>query len=200
MIFEFNGFVPVVHETAFVHPQATVTGNVIIGKDVYIGPSCALRGDWGQIIIEDGCNVQENCTVHMFPGTTVRLKKGAHVGHGAIIHGANLGENCLIGMNAVIMDEVEVGDECIVGALSFVPAKMKIPNRSLVVGNPAKIVKSVSDEMIQWKTMGTALYQKLPQECHETLKEVTPLREIEPNRPSQESMYTTWESIKNTTK
>ena len=200
MIFEFNGFVPVVHETAFVHPQATVTGNVIIGKDVYIGPSCALRGDWGQIIIEDGCNVQENCTVHMFPGTTVRLKKGAHVGHGAIIHGANLGENCLIGMNAVIMDEVEVGDECIVGALSFVPAKMKIQNRSLVVGNPAKIVKSVSDEMIQWKTMGTALYQKLPQECHETLKEVTPLREIEPNRPSQVSMYTTWESIKNTAK
>ncbi|MFT4600361.1 MAG: phenylacetic acid degradation protein [Arenicella sp.] len=196
MIFEFNGFIPVVHESAFVHPQATVTGNVIIGKDVYIGPSCALRGDWGKIVIEDGCNVQENCTVHMFPGKTVTLKKGAHVGHGAIIHGANLGENCMIGMNAVLMDDVEVGAESIIGALAFVPAKMEIPKRSLVVGNPAKIIKEVSDDMLKWKTMGTQLYQQLPADCQETLKEVEPLREEEPNRPSQESMFTTWESIK----
>jgi len=196
MIFEFNGFIPVVHETAFVHPQATVTGNVIIGKDVYIGPSAALRGDWGQIIIEDGCNVQENCTIHMFPGTTVLLKKGAHIGHGAIVHGGTIGANCLVGMNAVIMDDVVIEDECIIGALCFVPAKMQIPKRSLVVGNPAKIIKEVSDEMMKWKTMGTALYQRLPSELHATLKEVEPLREIEPNRPTQESMYTTWESIK----
>lgn len=196
MIFEFNGFIPVVHESSFVHPQATVTGNVIIGKDVYIGPSCALRGDWGKIIIEDGCNVQENCTVHMFPGKTVVLKKGAHVGHGAIIHGANLGENCLIGMNSVLMDDVEIGDECIVGALSFVPAKTKFHKRSLIVGNPARVVKEVSDEMMNWKKMGTALYQKLPAECQATLKEVQPLREEEANRPSQESMYATWEKVK----
>lgn len=196
MIFEFNGFIPVVHETAFIHPQATVTGNVIIGADVYIGPGAALRGDWGQIIIEDGCNVQENCTVHMFPGTTVRLKKGAHIGHGAIVHGGTIGENCLVGMNAVIMDDVVIEDECIIGALCFVPAKMNIPKRSLVVGNPAKIIKQVSDDMIKWKTMGTALYQKLPGECHETLREVEPLREIEPNRPSQDAMYKTWEEIK----
>lgn len=196
MIFEFNGFIPVVHESAFVHPQATVTGNVIIGKDVYIGPSAALRGDWGQIIIEDGCNVQENCTIHMFPGTTVLLKKGAHIGHGAIVHGGTIGENCLIGMNAVIMDEVIIENECIIGALCFVPAKMQIPRRSLVVGNPAKIIKPVSDEMMNWKTMGTALYQRLPRELYKTLKEVEPLREIEPNRPAQKSMYATWESIK----
>ncbi len=196
MVYAFNGFIPVVDESAFVHPQATVTGNVIIGKDVYIGPGAALRGDWGQIIIEDGCNVQENCTIHMFPGTTVRLKKGAHIGHGAIIHGATIGENCLIGMNAVVMDDAIIEKECIIGALCFVPAKMQIPQRSLVVGNPAKIIKQVSDEMIQWKTMGTALYQKLPGECHETLKAVEPLRAIEPNRPTQASMYQTWEQIK----
>lgn len=196
MIYEFNGFKPVIHETAFIHPLAAVTGNVIIGKDVYIGPGAALRGDWGQIIIEDGCNVQENCTIHMFPGTTVLLKEGAHVGHGAIIHGGTLGKNCMIGMNAVVMDDVEVGDESIIGALCFVPAKMVIPRRSLVVGNPGKIIKEVSDDMIKWKTMGTALYQKLPGECHASLKEVEPLREVEPNRPSQESMYKTWEEIK----
>lgn len=197
MIFEFNGFIPVVHPSAFVHPQATVTGNVIIGKNVYIGPSAALRGDWGQIIIEDGCNVQENCTIHMFPGKTVLLKERAHIGHGAIVHGGTIGKNVMIGMNAVIMDDVVIEDECIIGALCFVPAKMHLPKRSLVVGNPAKIIKSVSDEMISWKTMGTKLYQELPAECQATLKEVEPLREIEANRPKQEAMYATWEKIKN---
>ena len=196
MIYEFNGIKPVVHESAFVHPQAAVTGNVVIGKDVYIGPGAAIRGDWGQIIIEDGCNVQENCTIHMFPGTTVILKEGAHIGHGAIIHGGTIGKNCLIGMNSVIMDDALLEDECIIGALTFVPAKMHLPKRSLAVGNPAKIVKKVSDEMIEWKTKGTALYQALPKECHTTLEECEPLREIEANRPTQESMYATWEKVK----
>lgn len=197
MIYEFNGFKPVVHESSFVHPQACVTGNVIIGKNVYIGPGAALRGDWGQIIIEDGCNVQENCTVHMFPGVTVLLKEAAHIGHGAIIHGGTIGKNCLIGMNAVVMDNVELGDECIVGALSFVPADSKFPARSLIVGNPAKAIKEVSDEMIAWKTKGTQLYQALPAELYATLKPCEPLREIEANRPKQESMYNTWNAIKN---
>ena len=118
MIYAFQGYIPVVHESSFVHPQAVVTGNVVIGKNVYIGPGAAIRGDWGQIIIEDGCNVQENCTVHMFPGITIVLKEGAHIGHGAIIHGAHIGKNVLIGMNAVVMDNVKVGDNCIIGALT----------------------------------------------------------------------------------
>ncbi len=196
-VYSFNGFVPVVHESSFIHPKASVTGNVIIGKDVYVGPGAAIRGDWGMIIIEDGCNVQENCTIHMFPGTTVTLKKGAHVGHGAIIHGGTIGENCLIGMNSVIMDDSIIGKECIIGALSFVPAKSLFPERCLIVGNPAKKIKEVSNEMIEWKTKGTALYQTLPRACFESLSECEPLREIEEDRPSQESMYTTWETIKN---
>lgn len=175
--YQFNGIKPVVHSSAFIHPQATVTGNVVIGKNVYIGPGCALRGDWGKIIIEDGCNVQENCTVHMFPGVTVLLKEGAHIGHGAIIHGATIGRNCLVGMNAVIMDEVELGDESIVGALCFIKQAERIPVRSLVVGNPAKIIKQVSDDMIAWKTEGTKLYQQLPQQCYDTLILCEPLRE-----------------------
>lgn len=195
-VYSFNGFVPVIKESSFIHPKASVTGNVIIGENVYIGPGAAIRGDWGKIVIEDGCNVQENCTIHMFPGTTVTLKKGAHIGHGAIIHGATIGENSLIGMNSVIMDNVLVGDECIIGALSFIQAKMQLPKRSLAVGNPAKIVKEVSDEMISWKTKGTAFYQALPKECFDTLKEVEPLREIETNRPIQDVNFTTWESIK----
>lgn len=192
MIYEFNGFKPVIHESAFIHPQANVTGNVFIGKNVYIGPNCVLRGDWGKIVIEDGCNVQENCTVHMFPGTTTTLKEGAHIGHGAIIHGGTIGKNTLIGMNAVIMDNVIIGDESIVGALCFVPTKMEVPRRKIVVGNPAKIVKDVSDKMIEWKTKGTELYQKLPEDCRQTLKECEPLRVPEPNRPEQDDALKIW--------
>lgn len=197
MFYEFKGFVPVVHESAFVHPQAAVTGNVIIGKDVYIGPGAAIRGDWGGIIIEDGCNVQENCTIHMFPGITVRLMEAAHIGHGAIIHGAIIGRNVLVGMNSVIMDHVEIGDECIIGALTFIKANEQIPPRSLVAGNPGKIIKEVSDDMIAWKTQGTKLYQALPKECFESLRSCEPLREIPANRPKQETLYQTWKEIKN---
>ena len=195
-IFEFDGFVPVVHESAFIHPNATVTGNVIIGRDVYIGPGAAIRGDWGGIIIEDGCNVQENCTIHMFPGVTVVLQAGAHIGHGAIIHGASIGKNCLVGMNAVIMDRVVVEDECIIGALAFVSADSHIPARSVVVGNPAKVVKQVTDEMIAWKTEGTAIYQRLPEQCRLSLRPCEPLREVPADRRIQEDMYKTWNQNK----
>jgi len=191
MIYSFKGYIPVVHKSSFVHPLAAVTGNVIIGKDCYIGPGAAIRGDWGQIILEDGVNVQENCTVHMFPGKSIVLNESAHIGHGAIIHGAHIGKNVLVGMNTVIMDDAEIGDESIVGAMSFIKAETKIPKRSLVVGNPAKVIKQVSDDMIAWKTKGTQLYQELPKECHDTLKEVKPLREVPMDLKMQASNYKT---------
>lgn len=196
MTYSFKGFVPVVHPSSFIHPLAAVTGNVIIGKDCYIGPGAAIRGDWGGIVLEDGCNVQENCTIHMFPGITVRLKAGAHIGHGAIIHGAEIGANCLIGMNAVIMDNVIIGDESIVGALTFVKSDTTYESRSLIVGNPGKVIKKVSDEMINWKTKGTALYQALPGEMQQHWREVDPLAEIPADRPAQEKLYGTWDAIK----
>ncbi|MCH2197955.1 MAG: transferase hexapeptide repeat family protein [Flavobacteriales bacterium] len=196
MFYEFKGFIPVVHPSSYVHPLAAVTGNVIIGKDCYIGPGAAIRGDWGGIVIKDGCNVQENCTVHMFPGVTLTLDEGAHIGHGAIVHGANIGKNVLVGMNAVIMDEAEIGDGSIIGALSFVKAKTVIPPRSLVVGNPAKIIKEVCDDMLNWKTKGTALYQQLPSDIREHMREVEPLSEIPADRPLQEKLYETWEQLK----
>lgn len=189
MIYRFKEYIPVIHESSFIHPQAAVTGNVIIGKNCYIGPGAALRGDWGQIILEDGCNVQENCTIHMFPGVTVILKEGAHIGHGAIIHGATIGRNCLVGMNAVIMDNVELGDESIVGALCFIKQDEKIPRRSLVAGNPGKIIKEVSDEMMAWKTEGTKLYQQLPAECFQYLEPAEPLTVVPADRQVQTGMY-----------
>jgi len=197
MVFSFKGFVPVIDPSSFIHPQSTITGNVIIGKDVYVGPGAAIRGDWGGVEIKDGCNIQENCTIHMFPGVTVVLEESAHIGHGAIVHGAHIGRNCMIGMNSVIMDNVELGAECIVGALSFIKANSIFESRSLIVGNPAKLVKTVSDEMIDWKTKGTKLYQSLPKECYDSLKECDPLTEMPENRIKQEELYKTWNSIKN---
>jgi phenylacetic acid degradation protein len=195
-IFAYKGIRPVIDESAYIHPNATVTGNVIIGRHVYIGPGAAIRGDWGKVVIEDGCNVQENCVIHMFPGTTVLLKEAAHIGHGAVVHGATVGGNSLVGMNAVLMDDAQIGDECIIGALCFVPAEMKIENRKVVVGNPARVIKDVSDEMLAWKTEGTRLYQSLPEECRQLLEPCRPLREIPRDRPDQEALYRPWKAAK----
>ncbi len=192
MIYSFNDFIPIIHPTAFVHPQACVTGNVIIGRDVYVGPGAALRGDWGKIIIEDGCNVQENCTIHMFPGVTTILKPFAHIGHGAVIHGATIGKNCLIGMNSVIMDNVVLEDECIVGALSFIKQDSTFERRSLIVGNPAKKIKEVSDEMMSWKTEGTRLYQSLPNQMKDSWRACEPLTSPPTEEKIQEEVYKNW--------
>jgi len=192
MIYEFQGFRPVIHESAFIHPQAAVTGNVIIGRDVYVGPGAAIRGDWGAVVIGDGCNVQENCTIHMFPGTTVVLEEGAHIGHGAIVHGARICRNALVGMNAVVMDDAVVGSGSIIGALCFVPSEMQIPERKIVVGNPARIIKDVTDEMLAWKTAGTGLYQALPAAMREGWNPCEPLREVPADRAPQARMLQTW--------
>lgn len=189
--YSFEGFTPVVAESSFIHPLAAVIGNVVIGEHCYIGPGAALRGDWGGIILEDGCNVQENCTVHMFPGVRTILKAGAHIGHGAVIHGATIGENCLVGMNAVVMDNVVLGTGCIVGALSFVKGDSVFADRSLIAGNPAKVIKDVSDEMLEWKTEGTKLYQGLPARMHASLTECEPLREVPAERKTQDKAYKT---------
>ena len=196
MIYEFNEYKPVVHESAFVHDLAAVTGNVYIGRDVYVGPGAAIRGDWGEIIIEDGCNIQENCTIHVFPGKSVVLRESAHIGHGAVIHGGKIGSNTLIGMNSVVMDDAEVGDECIIGALCFIKAETKILNRKLVVGNPAIIKGNVSDDMLEWKSEGTKIYQELPLECMNTLRECEPLREIPKDRSPQKTNYKSWKETK----
>jgi len=151
-IYEFDGYRPVVHESAFVHPLAAVTGNVVIGRDVYVGPGAAIRADWGEILIADGCNVQECCVIHVFPGATVTLDESAHIGHGAVIHGANIGRNTLVGMSSVVMDRARIGAECVIGAMSFVRADMVVADRKVVVGNPARVVK----DALTWAQSGTA--------------------------------------------
>lgn len=199
--YSFKGIVPKIHPESYVHPLASVIGDVIIGKNVYIGPFASLRGDFGRIVIHDGCNIQDSCTIHMFPGVTVVLEEMAHIGHGAIVHGAKIGKNVLVGMHAVIMDDADVGENSVIGALSFVPAGMKIPPKSMVVGNPAKIIKEVKDEMISWKTEGTKLYQQLAKDCKNELSECTPQYVENPVSYLTESgvntdNYKTWNKVK----
>lgn len=193
MIQAFKGMVPVIDPSAFIHPLAVVIGHVTIGADCYIGAGAVLRGDWGRIILEAGCNVQENCTVHMFPGTTVHLSEGAHVGHGAVIHGARLGRQCMIGMNAVVMDDVEVGEGCIVGALAFLKAESRWPARRIIAGNPAREIGEVSDDMLSHKMEGTALYRQLPGDCHRSLETVNPLDSLPEHRPEDFPDFQTWQ-------
>ena len=195
-IFEFEGYKPVIDESSFIHPNASIIGNVIIGKNVFVGSGASIRGDFGGVVIKDGSNVQENCQIHMFPGVVVVLEEDSHIGHGAIIHGAKIGRNTLIGMNAIIMDDAVVGSECIVGASSFVPSKMKIPDRKLVIGNPAIIKRDVNDEMIQWKMEGTKLYQELPQRYKNSFKPCEPLREVPADYKIQDATLKIWKDTK----
>ena len=190
--YSFGGLIPVVHPSSYVHELAVIVGDVIINEDCYIGPGAVIRGDWGRITLEKGCNVQENCVVHMFPGKHITMEEGAHVGHGAVVHGAQLKKNCLIGMNAVILDGAVVGENCIVGALSLVKADEVIPDNHLFVGNPGRVVRELTPDQIEWKTKGTELYQALPKDCYASLLPVTPLQEMEAGRPDHTEAYTPW--------
>jgi phenylacetic acid degradation protein len=191
-VYEFEGHVPLIDPTSFVHPNATVLGDVTIGKKVYIGAGASVRADWGSIVIGDGCNIQDCCTIHSFPGASVILKPNAHIGHGAVIHGATIGANVLIGMNAVIMDNAEIGNDTIVGALTFVPGEMKIPPKKVVGGIPARVLKDASDEMIAWKSEGTRLYQTLPERCQKTMRPVISIPESRKGRKQASGGFVTW--------
>ncbi|MHC4428948.1 MAG: acyltransferase [Planctomycetota bacterium] len=180
--YEFEGVRPVVDPTAYVHPTAVLIGDVIVGPGVLIAPGASLRGDIGRLVVGEGANVQDNCILHCFPGKDVVIERGGHVGHGAILHGCRIGRNALVGMGAVVMDDAEVGEEALVAALAFVKADTKIPPRTLAAGIPAKVVRDLRPDEIDWKTRGTEIYQHLARRHLATTRAVEPLREVEPDR------------------
>ncbi len=182
-IFSIDGIVPVVHPSAFLHPTAVLIGDVIVGAGCYVGPNASMRGDFGRVILEEGSNLQDTCVMHSFPGMDTVVEENGHIGHGAILHGCRIGKDSMVGMNAVVMDETEIGELSIVAAMAFVKSAQKIPPRSLIVGVPAKVVRELTDEEIAWKRRGTETYQKLAIRSLQTMQPAEPLREIEPNRP-----------------
>lgn len=181
-IYSIDGIIPVVHETAYVHPTAVLIGDVIIGPGVYIGPLASLRGDFGRIIMKEGSNIQDTCVIHGTPEQDTVVEIDGHIGHGVVLHGCTIGRNALVGMNAVVMDQVDVGAESIIGAMAFVKKGMLIAPRSLVAGAPAKIIRELKDEEIKRKELGTHMYQRLAKRSLASMKKVEPLREVEDNR------------------
>ena len=182
-VYSLEGLTPVVHPDAFVHETAVLIGDVLIGAGCYIGPNASLRGDFGRIIVESGANVQDTCVMHSFPGKDCIVEKDGHIGHGAVLHGCRIGANALVGINAVVMDEVHIGASSIVAAAAFVAAGFECPEGSLVVGSPAQVKRELTCEEIDWKTEGTAAYQALAIRCHQSLERATALTEPEPDRP-----------------
>ena len=181
--YEIDGIRPVIDKTAFVHPTAVLIGDVIIGAGCYIGPVCSLRGDFGRLVVEAGANVQDTCVMHGFPDTDSVVERDGHIGHGAVLHGCRVRENALVGMNAVIMDGAIVGASSIVAAMAFVKAGEEIAERTLVAGSPARVIRELSDEEIEWKSRGTGEYQQLTRRCFASMVEVEPLSREERNRP-----------------
>lgn len=181
--YEFEGCIPVVDPSAFVHPSAAIIGDVIISAGCLVGPGASLRGDIGRITMLAGSNVQDNCTVHCFPGKDVVIEEDGHIGHGAILHGCRIKRNAMVGMNSVVMDDAVIGENAFVAAMSFVKAGFEVPANTLVAGIPAKIIRELSKDEITWKSEGTGHYQHLARRYLATMKEVQPLREVEPNRP-----------------
>ena len=180
--YAFEGIRPVVHPTSFLHPTASLIGDVQVGPGCYIGAGASLRGDFGRIVVEGDSSVQDNCTLHTGAGSDCIIGRGATVGHGSIVHGARIGVNALVGMNAVVLDEAVIGDECLIGALSLVKSDMRAPERSLIAGNPARIVRQLPPEAIIWKNDGDGEYQRLARQSVVDFEECEPLTAPEPDR------------------
>ena len=180
--YEIDGLRPVVDPSAYVHPTAVLIGDVVIGPGAYIGPCASLRGDFGRIVLKTGCNVQDTCVIHGFPASDTLLEDNAHIGHGAVLHGCVIRADALVGMNAVVMDEAEIGAGAFVAASAFVRAGLKVPARSLAAGVPAKVLRELSDQELAWKREGTATYQRLTERCLATMKECEPLAAEEAGR------------------
>lgn len=175
--------VPVIDPSAYVHPTAVLIGDVIVGPRCYIGPAACLRGDFGRIVLKEGANVQDTCVLHGFPAQDTVVEENGHIGHGAVLHSCVVRRDALVGMNAVVMDEAEVGAEAIVAACAFIPAGMKVPPRHLVAGLPAKVLRPLKDEEVAWKLEGTRTYQDLTERCLRSMREVAPLAAVEADRP-----------------
>jgi phenylacetic acid degradation protein len=182
-VWTIDGITPVVDPSAFVHPSATLIGDVIVGPGVYVGPSASLRGDFGRIVIEAGANIQDCCIVHGFPDEDTVIEANGHIGHGAILHACRIRTHALVGMNAVVNDKAVIGEWAMVAALAFVRAGMEVPPRTLVVGIPAKVVRELTPEDLRWKGDATRQYQELAVRSLRTMQETTALAAVEPGRP-----------------
>ncbi len=168
--YEFEGKRPYADTEAFVHPEAVLIGDVIIETGCYIGAGAVLRGDIGCIRVGRGSNVQENCVIHTFPDKPATLHPDVHVGHGSILHGCEVCSTVLVGMGSIIADGVKINSRCLIGAASFIPIGKEIPENSLVMGTPAKVIKEITQEQLERISSGLSFYQDLARRHLTSLK------------------------------
>ena len=187
--FEIDGLRPVVHPMAYVHPSAVVIGDVLIEEGVYVGPNASLRGDFGRLVLARGSNVQDCCVLHAFPGEMVHVGEAGHVGHSAVLHGCKIERHAMVGIGAVVMDNAVVGEAAIVGAKALVPAGFDLPARHLAFGAPARVVRPLTAEEIDWKREGTFAYQRLVGRSRESLRPCEPLGQEEEGRLKIEEIH-----------
>lgn len=148
MIRDFKNITPKIHETAFVAPNSVVVGDVVLGANTTIWYNAVLRGDIDRIVVGDNTNIQEGCILHCKEGEEIKIGSHVTVGHGAILHSCQVGNNTLIGMGAIVLDGSEIGNNCLIAAGSVVTSKSKIHDGSLVVGSPAKVTRELSEQEI----------------------------------------------------
>jgi phenylacetic acid degradation protein len=172
-LYIFEGRKPKVGKSSYIHPAAVVIGKVTIGEQCFVGAGAVLRGDWGEIVVGDGSNIQENAVLHAGPESMTVLSKNSHIGHGAILHGCHLEEHVLVGMGAIVNDGARIGAGTMIGSGALVSPRTEIPPRSLAVGVPARVVKEITPTQEDLAWAGTRLYQSLPKRYSETLEEVT---------------------------
>lgn len=181
-VYSIDGIIPVIAPSAFVHPDAVLIGDVIVGPGCYVGPTAVLRGDFGRLILESGCNLQDGCVMHGDADYDTVVGADARVGHGAVLHGCRMERNAMVGMNAVVLDGAVVGEDAVVAAMALVKAHFVVPARTLAAGVPAKIIRDLSADDVARARLGNTAYHELTRRCLATLREVEPLSSVEPDR------------------
>ena len=155
MIYKHKDLNPDVEKAAFVAPSGDVIGDVVLGKDASVWFNVTIRGDMAPIRIGENTNIQDNSVVHVDTDTPTHIGNDVTVGHSAILHGCTIGDKSLIGMGAIVLSNAVIGNECVVGAGALVTENKRFPDRSLIIGSPARSIRTLTDEDVE-KLKGSA--------------------------------------------
>jgi len=161
VIYEFEGKRPKIHESAFIDENAVIIGDVVLEEKTSVWPSAVLRGDVEQIYVGKSSNIQDNVSIHTSHGQPTIIGEYVTVGHNAVVHGARIGDCVIIGMGAIVLDGAKVGNHVIIGAGALIPPGKEIPDYSLVIGVPGKVVRQLSEEEIEMTRKNAEIYIEL---------------------------------------
>ena len=171
-IYQLNDRVPVIPASCYIAEGVTIIGSVVLGERVSIWAGAVLRGDNEPIVIGDDSNVQDNAVLHTDPGCPITLGKGVTVAHLVMLHGCTIGDGSLIGVAAVVLNKAVIGKDSLVGAGSIVTEGKTFPDRSMILGSPAKVVRELSEENASRLALSAESYVKRGQDFKANLKRI----------------------------